>query len=104
LHDFAIVNIFLILFLINFDWCYVLCPEEMVADDHLQPSADNSTTTLFAALSMLDGTIIGDCLPRHRHQEFIRFLKKMDAETPAGLNLNLIVDNYGTYKHPKVTA
>jgi len=64
----------------------------------------NGTTTLFAALSMLDGTIIGDCLPRHRHQEFIRFLKKIDNETPAGLNLHLIVDNYGTHKHPKVTA
>lgn len=64
----------------------------------------NGTTTLFAALSMLDGTIIGDCLPRHRHQEFIRFLKKIDDETPAGLNLHLIVDNYGTHKHPKVTA
>jgi transposase len=64
----------------------------------------NGTTTLFAALSMLDGTIIGDCLPRHRHQEFIRFLKKIDGETPAGLKLHLIVDNYGTHKHPKVTA
>jgi transposase len=64
----------------------------------------NGTTTLFAALSMLDGTIIGDCLPRHRHQEFIRFLKKIDAETPAGLVLHLIVDNYGTHKHPKVKA
>ncbi len=62
----------------------------------------NGTTTLFAALSMLDGTIIGDCLPRHRHQEFIRFLKKVDAETPVGLDLHLIVDNYGTHKHPGV--
>lgn len=62
----------------------------------------HGTTTLFAALSMLDGTIIGDCLPRHRHQEFIRFLKKIDAETPAGLDLHLIVDNYGTHKHPSV--
>jgi transposase len=62
----------------------------------------NGTTTLFAALSMLDGTIIGDCLPRHRHQEFIRFLKKIDGETPVGLDLHLIVDNYGTHKHPSV--
>ncbi len=62
----------------------------------------NGTTTLFAALSMLDGKIIGDCLPRHRHQEFIRFLKKIDGETPASLDLHLIVDNYGTHKHPKV--
>ncbi len=59
------------------------------------------TTTLFAALSMLDGTVIGDCMPRHRHQEFIHFLKKIDSETPAGLNLHLIVDNYGTHKHPR---
>jgi transposase len=64
----------------------------------------NGTTTLFAALSMLDGTVIGDCMPRHRHQEFIRFLKKIDAETPAALALHLIVDNYGTHKHPRVTS
>jgi transposase len=62
----------------------------------------NGTTSLFAALSMLDGKVIGDCMPRHRHQEFIRFLKKIDGETPAGLDLHLIVDNYGTHKHPRV--
>ena len=64
----------------------------------------NGTTTLFAALSMLDGTIIGDCMPRHRHQEFIRFLKKIDNETTEGLDLHLIVDNYGTHKHPRVKS
>jgi len=64
----------------------------------------NGTTTLFAALSMLDGKVIGDCMPRHRHQEFIRFLKKIDAETPAELDLHLIVDNYGTHKHPRVKS
>jgi len=64
----------------------------------------NGTTTLFAALSMLDGTVIGDCMPRHRHQEFIRFLKKIDGEIPTGLDLHLIVDNYGTHKHPRVKA
>jgi len=64
----------------------------------------NGTTTLFAALSMLDGKVIGDCMPRHRHQEFIRFLKKIDAETPVGLDLHLIVDNYGTHKHPRVKS
>ena len=64
----------------------------------------NGTTTLFAALSMLDGKVIGDCMPRHRHQEFIRFLKKMDNETAAGSDLHLIVDNYGTHKHPRVNA
>jgi transposase len=64
----------------------------------------NGTTTLFAALSMLDGTVIGDCLPRHRHQEFIRFLKKIDHETPQGLDLHLVVDNSATHKHPRVTS
>jgi len=64
----------------------------------------NGTTTLFAALSMLDGKIIGDCMPRHRHQEFIRFLKKIDSETPSSLQLHLIVDNYGTHKHPRVQS
>jgi len=64
----------------------------------------NGTTTLFAALSMLDGKVIGDCMPHHRHQEFIRFLKKIDIETPANLNLHLIVDNYGTHKHPRVKS
>jgi transposase len=62
----------------------------------------NGTTTLFAALNMLTGNVIGDCMPRHRHQEFIRFLKKIDAETPPHVALHLIVDNYGTHKHPRV--
>ena len=64
----------------------------------------NGTTTLFAALSMLDGKVIGDCMPRHRHQEFIRFLKRIDSETPPSLDLHLIVDNYGTHKHPRVKS
>lgn len=64
----------------------------------------NGTTTLFAALSMLDGKVIGDCMPRHRHQEFIRFLKKIDNATPIDLDLHLIVDNYGTHKHPRVKS
>jgi transposase len=64
----------------------------------------NGTTTLFAALSMLDGKVIGDCMPRHRHQEFIRFLKRIDGETPTGLDLHLIVDNYGTHKHARVKS
>ena len=64
----------------------------------------NGTTTLFAALSLLDGKVIGDCMPRHRHQEFIRFLRKIDADTPPGLDLHLIVDNYGTHKHPRVKS
>ena len=64
----------------------------------------NGTTTLFAALSMLDGTVIGECMPRHRHQEFIRFLNTIDAETPADLDLHIIADNYATHKHPRVQA
>ena len=64
----------------------------------------HGTTTLFAALSMLDGKVIGDCMPRHRHQEFIRFLKHIDLQTPSELDLHLIVDNYGTHKHPRVKS
>jgi len=64
----------------------------------------NGTTTLFTALSMLDGNLIEDCMPRHRHQEFIRFLKKIDTETPTGLDLHLIVDNYGTHNHPRMKS
>jgi transposase len=62
----------------------------------------NGTTTLFAALNVFEGTVIGTCMDRHRHQEFIRFLKQIDGETPQGLDLHLIVDNYATHKHPKV--
>jgi transposase len=62
----------------------------------------NGTTTLFAAIEVVEGKIIAECMPRHRHQEWLRFLKKIDAETPADLDLHLIVDNYATHKHPKV--
>lgn len=64
----------------------------------------NGTTTLFAALELAEGRIIADCMPRHRHQEWLAFLKKIDAETPPELDLHLIVDNYATHKHPKVLA
>jgi transposase len=64
----------------------------------------HGTTPLFAALSLLDGSVIGDCMPRHRHQEFIRFLQRIDAATPPALDLHLIVDNYGTPKHPRVES
>src|SRR6202140_3163649 len=57
----------------------------------------NGTTTLFAALNMLDGKVIGTCMPRHRHREFLRFLRLIDQQTPAGLDLHLIVDNYATH-------
>ncbi len=62
----------------------------------------NGTTTLFAALNVLDGTVIGQCMKRHRHQEFLRFLRKLDRETPRRLDIHLIVDNYATHKHAKV--
>ena len=62
----------------------------------------NGTTTLFAAIELAEGRIISECMPRHRHQEWIKFLKKIDAETPPALDLHLIVDNYSTHKHPKV--
>ena len=62
----------------------------------------NGTTTLFAAIDVAAGRVIGTCQPRHRHQEWIRFLKRIDAATPAGLDLHLIVDNYATHKHPAV--
>ena len=62
----------------------------------------HGTTTLFAALNMLDGKVIGQCLPRHRAKEFVKFLKQIDAQTPADLDLHLIVDNYSTHKSPVV--
>jgi transposase len=62
----------------------------------------NGTTTLFAALSMLDGKVIGACLPRHRGREFLQFLKLIDQQTPADLDLHLILDNYATHKTPAV--
>jgi transposase len=64
----------------------------------------HGTTTLFAALDVAEGRLIGRCMPRHRHQEFIKFLKQIDAETPGELDLHLIVDNYATHKHPKVKS
>lgn len=62
----------------------------------------HGTTTLFAALEVSEGRIISECMPKHRHQEWIRFLKKIDAETPPELELHLIVDNYATHKHETV--
>jgi transposase len=62
----------------------------------------NGTTTLFAAIEVAEGKVIAECMSRHRHQEWLKFLKKIDAETPEDLDLHLIVDNYATHKHPKV--
>lgn len=62
----------------------------------------NGTTTLFAALNVLDGTVIGSCYSKHRHGEFLEFLRKIDRETPIDVDLHLILDNYATHKHPNV--
>jgi transposase len=62
----------------------------------------NGTTTLFAALDVLEGKVIGRCMQRHRHQEFIRFLNAIEAEVPAGKVVHVILDNYAVHKHPKV--
>ena len=64
----------------------------------------HGTTTLFAAMNVLDGTVIGQCMQNHRHQEFIRFLNKINRATPKPLAVHLIADNYATHKHPKVKA
>ena len=64
----------------------------------------HGTTTLFAALDVLDGRVIGRCMQRHRHQEFIRFLNAIEAEVPAGKVVHVILDNYGAHKHPKVRS
>jgi transposase len=64
----------------------------------------HGTTTLFAALNVLDGTVLGRCMQRHRHQEFIRFLNAVEAAVPAGKLVHCILDNYATHKHPKVRA
>src|SRR5690349_19220009 len=62
----------------------------------------HGTTTLFAALNVLEGTVIADCQPRHRHQEFLGFLERIDASIATGVEIHLVLDNYGTHKHPEV--
>jgi transposase len=62
----------------------------------------NGTTTLFAALEVLQGKVIGQCHQRHRHQEFLKFLRTLDQEFPGKVPLHLVMDNYGTHKHEKV--
>lgn len=64
----------------------------------------NGTTTLFAALDVLKGEVIGECMKKHRHQEFLKFLRKIDASTSKKFDIHCIVDNYGTHKHPNVKA
>jgi putative transposase len=64
----------------------------------------HGTTTLFAALDALSGTVLADCKPRHRHQEFLAFLRNIEISVPAQLDVHLIVDNYSAHKHPRVKA
>jgi transposase len=64
----------------------------------------NGTTTLFAALDLLQGKVIGDCYKRHRHQEFLKFLRRIDREFPGKTPLHLVMDNYGTHSTPEVKA
>ena len=102
------------------DQAVVLCVDEksqVQALDRTQPSLPmkkgragttthdykrHGTTTLFAALNVLTGKVIGHCLPRHRNTEFLKFLRIIDREVPKGLQIHMICDNYGTHKHPNV--
>ena len=102
------------------DKAVVLCVDEksqIQALDRTQPSLPmnrgrcgtmthdykrNGTTCLFAALNLLEGTVIGECHPRHRHQEFLKFLRRLEREFDKDLDLHLILDNYGTHKHADV--
>ena len=63
----------------------------------------NGTTTLFAALDTVTGKIISDCRPRHRHQEFLAFLKLIERQVPSDLYVHLVIDNYAAHKHANVT-
>ncbi len=69
---------------------------------HTHDYVRHGTTTLFAALNILDGSVIGSCQPRHRHTEFLEFLERIDRSTPKRRQIHLVLDNYGTHKHPKV--
>ncbi len=64
----------------------------------------HGTTMLFAALNVLTGAVIGECRARHRHEEFLKFLSKIDREVPKTLQVHLILDNYGIHKHPDVKS
>jgi transposase len=104
------------------DNAVVLCMDEkssVQALDRTQPSLPmvpgraqtmthdykrHGTTTLFAALDVLTGHVIGSCMPQHRHEEFLKFLKTIDREVPKGLAVHMILDNYATHKHADVRA
>jgi transposase len=74
------------------------------ADTMTHDCIRHGTTTLCAALNVLDGSVIGQCMARHRHQEFIRFLNAVERAVPAGKLVHAILDNYAAHKHPKVRA
>jgi transposase len=104
------------------DKAVVLCVDEksqIQALDRTQPSLPmkkgragtlthdykrNGTTTLFAALNVLTEIVIGQCMPKHRNTEFLRFLRTIDRQVPKGLQIHMILDNYGTHKHPNVVT
>jgi transposase len=104
------------------DQAVVLCMDEksqIQALDRTQPSLPmipgragtmthdykrNGTTTLFAALDVATGKVLGQCLPRHRHEEFLVFLRTIDRNVPKNLQIHMILDNYHTHKHPNVQA
>jgi transposase len=98
------------------DKALVLCVDEksqIQALDRTQPMLPegvthdyerHGATTLFAALNVLDGSVLAPCKPRHRQQEFLAFLRHIEANVPTKLDIHLIVDNYATHKHPKVKA
>jgi len=104
------------------DKAIVLCVDEksqIQALDHTQPGLPlkkgrcgtmthdykrHGTAALFAALNILDGTVVGECHLRHRHQEFLKFLRRLDREFPGETDLHLILDNYGTHGHAKIKA
>jgi transposase len=71
---------------------------------HTHDYVRHGTTTLFAALNVLEGTVIGSCLPRHRHEEFLTFMERVDRATPRRREIHLVLDNYGTHKHAEVKA
>jgi len=73
---------------------------EGVTHDYIR----HGTTTLFAALNVLDGEVLTECKPRHRHQEFLSFLRYIEDAVPAGLDIHMVADNYATHKHAKVKA
>jgi transposase len=68
------------------------------------PRGRNGTTTLFAALNTLNGKVIATCMPQHRHQEWLKFLRLIERSTPKRKQLHLIIDNYSPHKHPEVQA